>query len=135
MTRIENTMRIKVLGIGGGGNNAAVRILDDNNAYNIDTYLLNTEISKLKQLNKRNVLQIGKQTTRGLGAGANEKMGEAAAIESSDQIRQILQGTDMLFLTAGMGGGTGTRCNTCSCRNCKIYGDFNSSNSYKTICI
>ena len=116
MTNIENTMKIKVLGIGGGGNNAAIRIMDDN-IQNVDTYLLNTETSKLKKINSGNVIQIGKQTTRGLGAGANERVGEAAAIESSEQIRQMLQGTDMLFLTAGMGGGTGTRCNTCNCRN------------------
>lgn len=104
---VENTINIKVIGVGGGGNNAAIRIMDDNVA-NIETYLLNTETSKLKRINPKNVLQIGKQTTKGLGAGANERIGEASAIESSDQIRKILEGTDMLFLTAGMGGGTGT---------------------------
>ncbi|MBO4815601.1 MAG: cell division protein FtsZ [Clostridia bacterium] len=107
MQNIENTIKIKVIGIGGGGNNAAIRILGEN-VQNIDTYLLNTEISKLKNINPKNVLQIGKQTTKGLGAGANERIGEASAIESSEQIKQMLQGTDMLFLTAGMGGGTGT---------------------------
>ena len=104
---IENTIKIKVLGVGGGGNNAAVRIMDEN-LQNIDTYLINTEISKLKQINPKNVVQIGKQTTKGLGAGSNERVGEASAIESTEQIKQLLQGTDMLFLTAGMGGGTGT---------------------------
>lgn len=104
---VDSTVKIKVIGIGGGGNNAVSRIIEDN-VPNIETYLMNTEISKLKQINPRNVLQIGKQTTKGLGAGANERIGEASAIESTDQIKEILQGTDMLFLTAGMGGGTGT---------------------------
>ena len=107
MTNIENTLNIKVLGIGGGGNNATARLIDDG-VKNINTYFINTEISKLKKMNPRNVLQIGKQTTRGLGAGANERIGEAAAIESSEEIKNMLQGTDMLFLTSGMGGGTGT---------------------------
>ena len=107
MQNIQNTIKIKVIGIGGGGNNAAIRIMGEN-VQNIDTYLLNTEISKLKKINQKNVLQIGKQTTKGLGAGANERIGEASAIESSEEIKEILQGTDMLFLTAGMGGGTGT---------------------------
>ena len=134
MQSTENNIKIKVIGIGGGGNNAAIRIMEDD-VQNIETYLLNTETSKLKRINSKNVLQIGKQTTKGLGAGANERVGEASAIESSDEIRKMLEGTDMLFLTAGMGGGTGTRCNTCSCRNCKINGNFNSCNSYKTICV
>ena len=129
MTNVENTINIKVLGIGGGGNNAATRIMGDN-GQNIETYFLNTEISKLRKINPKNVLQIGKQTTRGLGAGANERIGEAAAIESSDQIRKMLEGTDLLFLTAGMGGGTGTRSHTSNCRYCKINGHFNCSNSY-----
>lgn len=103
----ENIVKIKVIGVGGGGNNAAIRIIDDG-VQNIDTYLLNTETGTLKRANTRNVLQIGKQTTNGLGAGANEFVGERAAIESRDEIRKILENTDMLFLTAGMGGGTGT---------------------------
>ena len=107
MTNIENTMNIKVIGIGGGGNNATIRLIDDG-VKNINAYFINTEISKLKTVNPRNILQIGKQTTKGLGAGANERVGEASAIESREEIRKMLQGTDMLFLTAGMGGGTGT---------------------------
>lgn len=103
----ENIVKIKVIGVGGGGNNAAIRIIDDG-VQNIDTYLLNTETGTLKRANTKNVLQIGKQTTNGLGAGANEFVGERAAIESRDEIRKILENTDMLFLTAGMGGGTGT---------------------------
>ena len=107
MQSTENVIKIKVIGIGGGGNNAAIRIMEDE-VQNVDTYLLNTETSKLKKINSKSVLQIGKQTTKGLGAGANERIGEASAIESSEEIKKILEGTDMLFLTAGMGGGTGT---------------------------
>ena len=103
----ENIVKVKVIGVGGGGNNAAMRIINDG-VQNIETYLLNTETGTLKRANTRNVLQIGKQTTNGLGAGANEIIGEKAALESREQIRKILENTDMLFLTAGMGGGTGT---------------------------
>lgn len=103
----ENVVKIKVIGVGGGGNNAAIRIINDG-VQNIETYLLNTETGTLRRANTRNVLQIGKQTTNGLGAGANEIIGEKAALESKEQIRKILENTDMLFLTAGMGGGTGT---------------------------
>lgn len=103
----ENIVKVKVIGVGGGGNNAAIRIINDG-VQNIETYLLNTETGTLKRANTRNVLQIGKQTTNGLGAGANEIIGERAALESKEDIRKILENTDMLFLTAGMGGGTGT---------------------------
>ena len=104
---VENKINVKVIGIGGGGNNAATRIINDN-TQNIETYLLNTESSILKRSNTKNVLQIGKETTKGLGAGTNEIIGEKSAIESREEIKKILQETDMVFLTAGMGGGTGT---------------------------
>lgn len=99
--------RIKVLGIGGGGNNAVKQMVEDK-IRNVEFYYLNTELSNLKNIYTNNVLQIGKQTTKGLGAGANPEIGERAALESKEEIRNILQGTDLLFLTAGMGGGTGT---------------------------
>lgn len=104
---IENMVKIKVIGVGGGGNNAILRMIADK-VPNIETYLLNTETNILKRTNAKNVLQIGKETTKGLGAGANEIVGEKSAIESKEEIKKILQNTDMLFLTAGMGGGTGT---------------------------
>ena len=104
---IENMVKIKVIGVGGGGNNAVLRMIADK-VPNIETYLLNTETNILKRTNAKNVLQIGKETTKGLGAGANEIVGEKSAIESKEEIKKILQNTDMLFLTAGMGGGTGT---------------------------
>ena len=103
----NNVVRIKTIGVGGGGNNAALHIINEN-VKNIETYLVNTEMGVLKRTNCNNIVQIGKQTTKGLGAGANEKIGEMAARESKEEIEKILQNTDMLFVTAGMGGGTGT---------------------------
>ena len=102
-------IKIKVIGIGGGGNNAVTRMIKDE-VQNIDTYLINTEINILKRANEitKNVLQIGKETTKGLGAGADENVGEKSAEENKKEIQEILKDTDMLFLTAGMGGGTGT---------------------------
>ena len=104
---IDNDVKIKVIGVGGGGNNAALHIINEK-VKNIETYLVNTEMGVLKRTNYRNILQIGKETTKGLGAGANEAVGEKAARESKEEIENILQNTDILFITAGMGGGTGT---------------------------
>ena len=102
-----NTPKIKVIGVGGAGNNAVNRMIEDN-IKGVTYYLLNTETGTLKRAKTNNTLQIGIQTTRGLGAGANEKVGERAAIENKEEIKQILQGADLVFITAGMGGGTGT---------------------------
>lgn len=99
--------RIKVIGVGGGGNNAVKQMIEDN-LKNVEFYYLNTEMGVLNKINARNVLQIGKETTKGLGAGANPEIGEKSAIESKEEIKNILKGTDLLFITAGMGGGTGT---------------------------
>ena len=104
---LDKILKIKVIGIGGAGNNAVTRMIEDN-VQGVSFYMLNTETGTLKRSRTSNVLQIGVQTTRGLGAGANEIIGERAAIENKDDIKQILMGTDLLFITAGMGGGTGT---------------------------
>ena len=103
----ENNLRIKVIGVGGGGNNAVTNIIKDK-VKNVETFLINTETKILQRAETKNVLQIGKETTNGLGAGANDLVGEKAALESENEIRELLKNTDMLFLTAGMGGGTGT---------------------------
>lgn len=103
----ENNLRIKVIGVGGGGNNAVINIIKDK-VKNVETFLINTETKILQRAETKNVLQIGKETTNGLGAGANDLVGEKAALESENEIRELLENTDMLFLTAGMGGGTGT---------------------------
>ena len=99
--------KIKVIGVGGAGNNAINRMIEDN-VSGVSFYMMNTETGTLKRSRTSNILQIGVQTTRGLGAGANELVGERAAIENKEEIKQILQGADLVFITAGMGGGTGT---------------------------
>lgn len=104
---IDRTPKIKVIGVGGAGNNAVNRMIEDH-VKGVTFYMLNTETGTLKRAKTSNTLQIGIQTTRGLGAGANEKVGERAAIENKEEIKQILQGADLVFITAGMGGGTGT---------------------------
>ena len=107
MRDIDKTPKIKVIGVGGAGNNAVNRMIEDH-VKGVTFYMLNTETGTLKRAKTSNTLQIGIQTTRGLGAGANEKVGERAAIENKEEIKQILQGADLVFITAGMGGGTGT---------------------------
>ena len=107
MRDIDRTPKIKVIGVGGAGNNAVNRMIEDHGK-GVTFYMLNTETGTLKRAKTSNTLQIGIQTTRGLGAGANEKVGERAAIENKEEIKQILQGADLVFITAGMGGGTGT---------------------------
>ena len=104
---VNRAPKIKVIGVGGAGNNAVNRMIEDK-VQGVSFYLLNTEIGTLKRSKSNNTLQIGIETTKGLGAGANENIGERAAIESKEEIKQILQGADMVFITAGMGGGTGT---------------------------
>ena len=107
MRDIDRTPKIKVIGVGGAGNNAVNRMIEDH-VKGVTFYMLNTETGTLKRSKTSNTLQIGIQTTRGLGAGAKEKVGERAAIENKEEIKQILQGADLVFITAGMGGGTGT---------------------------
>lgn len=101
------TPKIKVIGIGGGGNNAVRQMVNDQ-VKDVEFYFFNTELAMLNKTKMQNVLQIGQETTKGLGAGANPEMGEKAAIESKEEIKKVLEGTNLLFLTAGMGGGTGT---------------------------
>ena len=103
----EKLPKIKVIGLGGAGNNAINRMIEDH-VKGVTFYMINTEIGILKRAKTKNVLQIGVQTTRGLGAGSNELIGERSAIENKEEIKNILEGTDLLFITAGMGGGTGT---------------------------
>lgn len=104
---IANTPRIKVIGVGGAGNNAVNRMIQDN-VKGVTYYMINTETGTLKRSLTKNILQIGIETTKGLGAGANENVGEKAARENKEQIKDILRGADMAFIVAGMGGGTGT---------------------------
>ena len=100
-------LKIKVIGVGGAGNNAVNRMIEEK-VKGVSFYLLNTETGTLKRAKTNNILQLGVETTKGLGAGANENVGARAAMENKEDIKQILQGADMVFITAGMGGGTGT---------------------------
>ena len=98
---------IKVIGVGGGGNNAVNRMVD-NQIKGVQFIAVNTE-NQVLELSKADVtIQIGEKVTKGLGAGANPQIGEEAAQESREEITKALEGADMVFVTAGMGGGTGT---------------------------
>ena len=98
---------IKVIGVGGGGNNAVNRMVD-NQIKGVQFLAVNTE-NQVLELSKADVtIQIGEKVTKGLGAGANPQIGEEAAQESREEITKSLEGADMVFVTAGMGGGTGT---------------------------
>lgn len=98
---------IKVMGVGGGGNNAINRMIDAD-VGGCEFIAVNTEIQALEQSKTENTIQIGKKLTKGLGAGAIPDMGRQAAEESKDDLMRALAGADMVFITAGMGGGTGT---------------------------
>ncbi len=104
---IDRMLKIKVIGVGGAGNNAITRMIEDN-VKGVSFYMINTETGTLRRSRTSNILQIGVQTTRGLGAGANEIIGERAAIENKEEIKEMLRGADLVFIAAGMGGGTGT---------------------------
>ena len=98
---------IKVIGVGGGGGNA-VQHMVDTGIEGVDFICANTDSQALKNTRARTALQIGCNITKGLGAGANPEIGRQAAMEDRDRIQEVIEGADMLFITAGMGGGTGT---------------------------
>ena len=98
---------IKVVGVGGGGGNAVEHMVSEN-IEGVDFICANTDAQALERSNSRTVLQLGVNITKGLGAGANPDIGREAALEDRERICEALQGADMVFITAGMGGGTGT---------------------------
>ena len=98
---------IKVIGVGGGGGNA-VKHMISNQVDGVDFICANTDAQALTDICSRTVLQLGNNITKGLGAGANPEVGRKAAMEDRDRIHEALEGADMVFITAGMGGGTGT---------------------------
>lgn len=104
---MESLAQIKVIGVGGGGSNAVNRMID-NGVQGVDFITVNTDAQALHFAKSEHKLQIGEKLTRGLGAGANPEVGKKAAEESRDLIMSTLKGADMVFVTAGMGGGTGT---------------------------
>lgn len=98
---------IKVIGIGGGGGNA-VKHMIENSVEGVDFICANTDAQALSDITSKTVLQLGGEITKGLGAGANPEIGRAAAMEDRERIADAIRGSDMVFITAGMGGGTGT---------------------------
>ncbi|AWX16280.1 cell division protein FtsZ [Mergibacter septicus] len=98
---------IKVIGVGGGGGNAINHMIESE-IEGVDFFSVNTDAQALRKNKAQNTIQIGRETTKGLGAGANPNVGRAAAEADQDQLRTMLEGADMVFIASGMGGGTGT---------------------------
>ncbi len=98
---------IKVIGVGGGGGNAVEHMVSAN-IEGVEFIVANTDSQALKKSNARTILQLGTNLTKGLGAGADPGIGRQAAVEDRERIAEVLSGADMVFITAGMGGGTGT---------------------------
>ncbi|HUM04267.1 MAG TPA: cell division protein FtsZ [Terriglobales bacterium] len=103
----RNDARIKVIGVGGGGGNAVNRMIDAGMEH-IEFIVANTDLQALRMSRAATKIQLGVKLTNGLGAGANPEIGRKAALEDSDKIIEALEGADMVFVTAGLGGGTGT---------------------------
>lgn len=103
----ENSAIIKVVGVGGGGGNALEHMVAEN-IDGVEFICANTDAQALKNSNAKIHLKLGDELTKGLGAGADPRIGRQAAEEDRDRIREVLEGADMVFITAGMGGGTGT---------------------------
>jgi len=103
----SSATKIKVLGVGGGGCNAINRMIEKG-FRDLEFIAINTDVQVLANSKANKKIQIGSNLTRGLGAGANPEIGEKAALESKEAIKEAIEGSDMIFITAGMGGGTGT---------------------------
>ena len=99
---------IKVIGIGGGGGNAVQHMVTSHTIEGVDFYCANTDAQALRTYSVPHAIQLGSGITKGLGAGANPEVGKKAAMEDRERVREALEGADMVFITAGMGGGTGT---------------------------
>ncbi|GAA0445821.1 cell division protein FtsZ [Lentibacillus halophilus] len=106
-TNMDQLATIKVIGVGGGGSNAVNRMIE-HGVEGVEFIAVNTDAQALNLSNAETKLQLGEKLTRGLGAGSNPEVGRKAAEENEEQIEEALQGADMIFVTAGMGGGTGT---------------------------
>ena len=98
---------IKVIGVGGAGGNAVNRMVEAD-IKGVQFIAANTDVQALENSNAETKIQLGPKLTRGLGAGSNPEVGQKAAQESEEAIKEALEGADMIFVTAGMGGGTGT---------------------------
>lgn len=107
-TNLDPVAKIKVVGVGGGGCNAINTMISDYDIPGVEFLSFNTDAQALKQSQAPITLQLGEDLTKGLGVGGNHELGAQSAEESLDQIQEFLEGADMVFITAGMGGGTGT---------------------------
>ena len=104
---MDQLAKIKVIGVGGAGNNAVNRMIESG-VKGVEFIVANTDYQVLTKSNADLKIQLGKELTNGLGAGANPEIGREAALESKDELKEALTGADMVFITCGMGGGTGT---------------------------
>src|SRR6201988_3910321 len=102
----RNDAKIKVIGVGGGGNNAVNRMIDSG-MEGIEFVVANTDLQALRMSRAPMKIQLGVKLTNGLGAGANPEVGRKAALEDSDKLIEVLEGADMVFVTAGVRGGAG----------------------------
>src|ERR1043165_5783308 len=107
LTPGENFAQIKVVGVGGGGNNAVNRMIAEGLG-GVEFIAINTDNQALMLSKSKTRVRIGDKLTRGLGAGGNPEIGKKAAEESADELYEVMRGADMVFITGGMGGGTGT---------------------------
>ena len=107
LDNFEPAARIIVIGVGGAGNNAVNRMIDDNIS-NVEFFVANTDKQALSTSRAKNRLILGQEITNGLGAGGDPNVGKIAAEASEDDIKKIVEGANMVFIAAGMGGGTGT---------------------------
>src|SRR3989338_5590060 len=105
---INSFAKIKVIGVGGGGCNAINSMIQDSHIQGVEFIAINSDLQALLANNASTKLQIGEKLTKGLGSGSKPEVGEAAAEESKDKIKELISGSDMIFITSGMGGGTGT---------------------------
>ncbi len=129
---MDGTATIKVIGVGGAGNNAVNRMVEAG-IKNVEFIAVNTDRQAL-QISKANTrIQIGEKITRGLGAGANPEIGMQAAEESKAEIAESLRGADMVFVTAGMGGGTGTGAAPIVAAAARELRNFNNRSCYEAI--
>ena len=103
----NNSAVIKVIGVGGGGGNAVDHMVKTN-LEGVEFICANTDAQALKKSSAKTILQLGHNVTKGLGAGADPEVGRQSALEDRDRVMDVLEGSDMVFITAGMGGGTGT---------------------------
>jgi cell division protein FtsZ len=106
-TEAKNPSKIKVFGVGGGGSNAVARMYTEG-LQDVELYIVNTDLQHLNSLPVPNKIPIGESITKGLGAGSKPEVGEAAAKENIEMIKEAMDGADMIFIAAGLGGGTGT---------------------------